>query len=144
MEVLSNPIVILVVVIGFAAFIFWLFKRRRAGAGLEIEVAGDGKYALAVVGESHYQDSLLQIIGEASKKRTAARLVPEKNNPYDKNAVAVMIDGLQVGHLDRHAAQSWRASLKRHRAAGAIATCKAEGGMIPHPVALASVAQATS
>lgn len=57
-----------------------------------------------VAGETYYQDSikaLFHAIGDDSGgvlNRTAV-LHPEPNNPHDRNAVAVVIDGFQVGHI---------------------------------------------
>lgn len=66
---------------------------------------GDGTYRFEIVGESHYQDALSEIAG-GRKKTTAevyrdAWLIPEPDNPYDLNAVAVDIDGKTVGYLPR-------------------------------------------
>jgi hypothetical protein len=70
------------------------------GGGLEV----------GVVGESHHQDALTAIVGgkrpESVRISTQAMLIPEPNNPYDPNAVAVYIDGWKVGHLPRPAAQA--------------------------------------
>jgi hypothetical protein len=38
-------------------------------------------------------------------------LVPEDNNPYDANAVAVWIEGLKAGHLSRADARAYRPGL---------------------------------
>ena len=48
---------------------------------------------------------------ERVRKEIRAVLVPEDDNPYDPNAVAVWIDGLQVGHLSRESAQRYRPGL---------------------------------
>lgn len=67
-----------------------------------------------VVGESHYQENLWTIVGEpwaaARRVRVAktAVLVPESDNPYDANAVAVQVDGLITGYLSREDAQEHR------------------------------------
>jgi predicted Zn-ribbon and HTH transcriptional regulator len=67
-----------------------------------------------VVGESHYQENLWTIVGEpwaaARRVRVAkpAALVPEPDNPYDANAVAVHIQGLITGYLSREDAEEHR------------------------------------
>lgn len=70
-----------------------------------------GGLEVGVVGESHYQDALTAIVGgkrsESVRIPTHAILVPEPDNPYDPNAVAVYIDGRKVGHLPRPAAQAF-------------------------------------
>jgi HIRAN domain len=68
-----------------------------------------GGLEVGVVGESHYQEALIAIAGgkspESVRISTQAILVPESDNPYDPNAVAVYIDGRKVGHLPRPAAR---------------------------------------
>lgn len=68
-------------------------------------IEGRGEYDFDVVGESFYQDALDEICGgktdEGHDLECTAILQPEPENPYDPNAVAVYIDGLKVGHLDR-------------------------------------------
>jgi hypothetical protein len=70
-----------------------------------------GGLEVGVVGESHYQDVLTAIVGgkrpESVRIPTQATLVPELDNPYDPNAVAVYIAGRKVGHLPRPAAQAF-------------------------------------
>lgn len=60
---------------------------------------------LSVVGESFYQPALLAVTGAAAGEEVRhdciAELVPEPENPHDPNAVKVMIEGQQVGHLSR-------------------------------------------
>jgi hypothetical protein len=54
-----------------------------------------GGFEVRVVGESYYQDALTAIVGgkgpESVRIPTQATLVPEPDNPYDPNAVAVYI-----------------------------------------------------
>jgi len=70
-----------------------------------------GGVEVGVVGESHYQDALLAIVGgkrpQSVRIPTQATLVPEPDNPYDPNAVAVYVAGRKVGHLPRPAAQAF-------------------------------------
>ena len=65
-----------------------------------------------VVGESHYQDNLEKIAGPKAhggvRRCCTADLVPEDDNPYDMQAVAVHIDGLKVGYLSRTNAPMYR------------------------------------
>lgn len=63
-----------------------------------------------VVGESYYQDSiavLVKSVEPGGRVDTLAELRPERN-PHDKNAVAVYIAGLKVGHLSRYYAKKFR------------------------------------
>jgi hypothetical protein len=64
-----------------------------------------------VVGESHYQDALEAITGGRTEEGVDcerwAYLLPEPDNPYDRNAVAVSIDGQTVGYLSRSDAAAY-------------------------------------
>jgi len=74
----------------------------------------DGAEDLEVVGESHYQENLWQLVGgrhnpeERVRVTACAALVPEPDNPYDANAVAVWVNGLKVGYLSRDDARRYR------------------------------------
>lgn len=65
-----------------------------------------------VVGESHYQDALLATVGgrceDGADRERWAHLILEPDNPYDRNAVAVYIDGLTIGYLSRTDAQDYQ------------------------------------
>jgi hypothetical protein len=74
--------------------------------GLEISATlSEGMFRVDAVGESHYQEALESIAGgrteDGANLETVALLVPEPDNRYDRNAVAVWIDGKQVGYLSR-------------------------------------------
>lgn len=64
-----------------------------------------------VVGESHYQDNLWSIVGQkwmADRRvrfEASAALIPEPDNPHDRNAVAVHIASLITGYLSREDAE---------------------------------------
>jgi hypothetical protein len=66
-------------------------------------------YPVEAVGESYYQDNLVKICGPYSRDghlvELKANLVPEPNNEFDKNAIAVKISGMKVGYLDREQAK---------------------------------------
>ena len=85
-----------------------LFSKKPAKTG---EVLLPGGWTVEVVGESHYQDALEAIAGgktqHACRLEKWAHLVREPDNPYDRNAVAVHIDGVKVGHLAREDAASY-------------------------------------
>lgn len=85
-----------------------------------------------VVGESKYHTAIAKIAGNAkgthANKTCIAFLVPEKGNPYDKNAVMVMIEGVQVGYLSRTDAADFRERLKAEGIAGATTSCEAHIG----------------
>ena len=65
-----------------------------------------------VVGESYYQDALTTLTGGRRSHGVdmlcVAMLVPEPTNEYDRDAVAVTINGLKIGHLSREEALLYR------------------------------------
>lgn len=69
---------------------------------------------LKIVGESHYQEALEEIVGgrtdESADFEVDLSLVPESDNEYDPNAVGVEIDGELVGYLSRASAKKYRAA----------------------------------
>jgi hypothetical protein len=74
-----------------------------------------GSETLEVVGESHHQDELWEIVGgrtsDPVRWETTALLIPNPENPYDPNAIEVRIDGLIVGYLSREDAATYRPGL---------------------------------
>ena len=74
--------------------------------------AGD---VIEVVGESHYQADLEAIVGgkaeQACEVEKWAYLIPEPDNPYDRHAVAIYIEGRKVGYLGRELAQDYAVPL---------------------------------
>ncbi len=84
----------------------------EAGEAATVWVLGDGHYSIGAVGESNYQAALEEVVGGRKPRgvnlQVTAELEPENDNPYDSNAVAVLIDGLKVGYLSRSHAQSFR------------------------------------
>jgi collagen type III alpha len=62
-----------------------------------------------VAGESHYASSIRGLFGKNFKATgteivVTAQLIPEPQNPHDRNAVGVWVGGSQVGHLPREEA----------------------------------------
>jgi len=74
-----------------------------------------GGQTIDVVGESHYQEALEQITGgkteDSCDLEKWARLIREPGHPYDRNAVAVYIEGRKVGYLNRDDAQEYGITL---------------------------------
>src|SRR5689334_1612382 len=64
-----------------------------------------GTHDLEIVGESNYQAALWSLcggtLGEPIRHPVIAVLVPEPENPYDPNAIAVQIEARLVGYLSR-------------------------------------------
>ncbi len=109
-------------------------------------LAGD---LLEVVGESYRQDALRKVTaratsaapflgdlcekalktaeGDRERRWFRAALIWERNNPHDRNAIAIYADGVgQVGYLSREDAVKYRPifeALKRHNCS--VASCPA-------------------
>lgn len=100
-------------------------KPRRIDAHLH----GDGSYSFQIVGEKSYQSALQAICGPPTRGgyeiEATATLILEDDNPYDDQAVAVMIDGRLVGHLSRAFAREYRARLAETGHPYALCTCPA-------------------
>lgn len=80
---------------------------------LEIPImAGTGKFHVDVAGESFYEESFAALCGERTiegiRIDVRAQLTLEDDNPHDKHAVRVTIEGHQVGHLSRADARAFR------------------------------------
>lgn len=75
-------------------------------------ISGSGDFDFEIVGESFYQDNLLAIAGPktdaGAQFECTAHIVPEPENQYDRNAIAVFIKGRKVGHFSREDAVAWR------------------------------------
>jgi hypothetical protein len=95
-----------------------------------------------VTGESHYQAALVDIAGPPMPgvvrfRTELALLVPEPQNQYDPNAVAVQIGGQHVGYLPRDLALRFSAAIRSLSSDGKPVGCKAEiRGSGPYGVAL--------
>jgi hypothetical protein len=94
-------------------------RRTPVPSGMYVDgaIPGPGDYELEVVGTSHYQQVLSKIVGgktpDGHEFECDAVLVLEDSNPYDSNAVKVLINGLLCGHLSRENAKQYRHQLKR-------------------------------
>jgi hypothetical protein len=91
-----------------------------------------------VVGEGSYQGSLERLAGgrtiDGPRNRDhTAILMPEPTNPYDVNAVRVVVvtstgDGAVIGYLSREDAVAYRPVIDRLAADGDLAACRASIG----------------
>jgi NAD-dependent DNA ligase len=97
--------------------------------GMRADLQGPAAFALAIVGESHYQEALEAICGprsdESEDRRVEARLVLEDDNPYDSMAVRVDIQGSTVGYLSREHARQYRNQLGKAGYGSAELYCRA-------------------
>ena len=93
--------------------------------GLHAGVGG-----IDLVGESYCLDAIDRVVRgpyDAGVRATYwAELVPETNNTYDANAVAVRINGELVGYLSRPDAKRYRSVLEDLRAAGRQAAVRCD------------------
>jgi hypothetical protein len=91
--------------------------KEAAHVGTVVATVYPGDETLEVVGESHYQEALWQIVGgrnpDPVRHETYAVLVPDLSNGYDPNAVEVRINGILVGYLSREDAAAYRPGLLR-------------------------------
>jgi hypothetical protein len=73
---------------------------------------GNRNFAVKIVGESYYVANLRELCGPAEDHMRqfakTAILTLENDNPYNRNAVRVDVDGLTVGHLSRDHARRFR------------------------------------
>lgn len=77
--------------------------------GLILTVPRDGlKVDLEIVGESFKQDIVRAVARTANGEWFDIYLMPENGNPYDKNAVRVMVGGHHVGYVSKESAKQWR------------------------------------
>jgi hypothetical protein len=83
------------------------------------KIRGNGRYEVDVVGESFYAASFAELARRHHPEHNDdesfgdAVLTLEEGNPHDKNAVAVHIEGLQVGYLSRAMAADFRKAIRR-------------------------------
>jgi hypothetical protein len=94
-----------------------------------LPAAERGRPLVAAVGESHYQEALVEICercdGEAILFECEALLIPEFDNPHDENAVRVEIRSRTVAYLAREDAIAYRPMIVALQEAGFAAACRA-------------------
>lgn len=91
-----------------------------------------GEHIVDIVGESFYRDALDEL-GRTGRKDFLAALVPDPANPYDRNAVKVVIEGRHVGHLSREMAEMLcsRISARHDRLGHCVVNARLGGGGSP-------------
>ena len=65
---------------------------------------------IRIVGEASYQPHIIQI-SRRHRGHFGILLRPEPSNRYDRNAVAVLVDGGVVGYLPRELAARWQPAI---------------------------------
>lgn len=83
-----------------------------------------------VVGESNYQPALLhaakdKTVDGALRPVVTAQLLAEPTNPYDPDAVQVLVEGACVGYIPRDSTGPFRQMLRGFEASGTPATARA-------------------
>ena len=89
-----------------------------------------GKFAHTIAGE-YYEHTLAQWLRENPAKlgdsaTHKAYLIPENNNPYDSQAVKVVIEGQTIAQLSSDESRSLRHRLVENQLADQITTCDAK------------------
>jgi prepilin-type N-terminal cleavage/methylation domain-containing protein len=72
---------------------------------------------LEIVGESYRQAALERLSDSGAEKTQDAIMIPEANNPHDRHAVRVAVDGLHVAYLSRDTAKEYRGYMGAGRCA---------------------------
>lgn len=107
-----------------------LFGAGRSAPRLPLIEWREGSYPTSAVGESYYQEAFIAICGRPTRSgyeiACEAHLIPERNNPHDANAVKVMINGRNVGHLCRDDAVRFREEMATAGRPGHGARCAAK------------------
>lgn len=79
-------------------------------------IPGPRQYGIDVAGESFYPESFAALVGarrlEGVKIEVRAQLALQDNNPHDRQAVQVTIQGHPVGHLSREHARAFRRAVR--------------------------------
>ncbi|MCL1960304.1 MAG: hypothetical protein FWG56_00650 [Desulfovibrionaceae bacterium] len=125
----QQPVTIMLII----AAIVWLATRviwprlrglaRYRGLTVARHWNDDGRQT-QVAGQPYY-GSAIAAAQRAGGRACTACLVPEDNNEYDSNAVAVVIEKRLVGYLAPQDAVGLRGRLKAAGIAGAVTSCPA-------------------
>lgn len=99
----------------------WLAQAAPVAEPEEVDARD---FPLPVVGESHYLVAFEAIFGRRTRDGVCAtadaQLIPESDNPHDRNAVRVELEGRHVGYLSRDNAVRYRACY-----GGQVVACRA-------------------
>ena len=103
-------------------------KSRDLSSWLRIPAIAPGG-SQSIVGESHYQSTLLKACGGRTENGTTrtyatACLVLEPRNRYDKNAVRVDVGGKIVGYIPAEEAKRFHPIIHKINTNGKPATCR--------------------
>ena len=106
----------------------------RSPDGKRGVLIGDGAFQFRVIGTSYHQQVLERIAGSRTvagyQRYCAALLLPQPNNLYDRHAIAVRVDDLEVAHLDREHAREFERVLRSSGYADAVCEAEIVGGWV--------------
>ncbi|MFP1683333.1 HIRAN domain-containing protein [Alloalcanivorax sp. C16-1] len=106
---MGNLLLLAIIAIAVALIIR---KNRKTRSPYEAHIRSTGRFDINVAGESFYQEALIDIEARLGRgwddEGLQAFIVPEDDNPHDRNACGVYIDGEKVGHLSRENAREFR------------------------------------
>lgn len=129
---METAIIAFVITGTILAYILRSRENKAATPAPDSDIAllrGNGEFALEVVGESFHQAALESICGprteESVYQQHTASLILENDNPKDKNAVRIEIQGKTVGYLSRDVAKRYREQIKKGGMPGATGECQA-------------------
>ena len=95
-----------------------------------VDIPGPGTFAFNIVGESNYQDALIELVKHKKEANEnlifKASLLYESENPYDSNAIKVEIERQTVGYLNRENAKFYRLQMTELGYEGYVVTCAAK------------------
>jgi hypothetical protein len=95
---------------------------------------GDGEFGIEAVGTAEHQDELELIAGGRTETGVdhlcGALLVPDPKNPYDANAIAVVISSRVVGYIPSNIAPSLKYAMRVGGFIAAGCAAKIVGGWI--------------
>lgn len=103
--------------------------RLTFGGALEYALPDVGNYPnTEVAGESYREQEITRALGrspgvdEEIEATFTAHLVPEPDNPHDKNAISVRVNGHVVGYIERDQTAPYLNAIHRIAASGHTAT----------------------
>jgi len=62
-------------------------------------ISGNGNFELQAVGARFHMDALISIMKGSATASEMAELIPEEDNEYDPDAVAVIIKNEKIGYI---------------------------------------------
>ena len=82
-------------------------------------IRGQGSMVFDIVGESFHASAIASLVGGFPRRDSeveavhVAQIVPEPNNPHEKNALSIRINGMVVGYISRDEVAAYRKAILR-------------------------------